>query len=136
MSKSWQLLTFKSMKKTTLLTFFLAAFLASCGQDYNSNYNDKGRYAPIAGIDSSTPDGARLLASYRIMQDKCFQCHQWSSYKSSAQWVAAGKVVAGSTGASSIYTNLINAGGNMPPAPIAQLTSEEVASIEAWINGI
>jgi len=88
------------------------------------------------GIDSSTPDGARLLASYRVMQDKCFQCHQWSTYKTSAQWVAAGKVVGGSTGASSVYTRLKNAGGDMPPEPIAQLTSEELSSIESWINGI
>ncbi len=135
MSKLWQLLTFKMMNRNLFFLFSLL-LIASCGQDYNSNYSDKGRYAPIAGIDSSTPDGARLLASYRVLQDKCFQCHQWSSYKTSAQWVAAGKVVAGSTGGSSLYTNLINAGGNMPPAPIAQLSSDELATIEAWINGI
>lgn len=110
--------------------------LSGCGQDYNSNYGDYGQYSPVEGIDSSTPEGARLLAAYKVMQTKCFQCHQWSTYKTSAQWVSTGLVTAGNSSGSEIYTILKNNGGNMPPDPIAQLTGEEVDSIKAWIDGL
>ncbi|MBC7430052.1 MAG: hypothetical protein H7336_15665 [Bacteriovorax sp.] len=123
------------MKKIICMTFivFLAA---SCGQDYNSSSGDYSQYAPIEGIDTSTADGARLLTAYKVFQVKCFQCHNaWSSYKSSAQWISAGLVSAGNQGASLIHTRLKNNGGDMPQDPISELTSEEFAAIEAWING-
>lgn len=124
------------MNNKNLFCLILSLFIVSCGQDYNSNYGDKGRYTPIEGIDSSTPEGARLLASYRVMQEKCFQCHQWSTYKTSEQWVTANLVTRGSTSGSGVYTRLKNNGSDMPPDPIAQLTSEELASLEAWINAL
>lgn len=123
------------MKKISGL-LFLVLILSGCGQDYNSNYGDYGQYSPVEGIDSSTPEGTRLLAAYKVMQAKCFQCHQWSTYKTSAQWVSAGLVVAGNSSGSDVYTILKNNGGNMPPDPIAQLSSEEVNSIQTWIDGI
>lgn len=124
------------IKKVLSFTLFLLLF-SSCGQDYNSNSGDFGQYAPIEGIDSSTADGARLLGAYRIFQAKCFQCHQeWSGYKTSAQWVSSGKVSAGNASASNVWTILKNNGGNMPPDPIAQLTADEMASVEQWIDGI
>ena len=108
-----------------------------CGQDYNSNSGDFGQYAPIEGIDSSTADGARLLASYKVFQAKCFQCHNsWANYKSSAQWEASGLVQKGNSSASQVYTRLKNNGGNMPPDPIAELTATELLSVETWINQI
>lgn len=120
--------------KSIIGTIFLLLLVAGCGQDYNSNTGDYSQYAPIEGIDSSTPDGARLLAAYKIFQAKCFQCHTWSQYKTSAQWVSAGKVAQGNASASAIYTILKNNGGNMPPDPIAELTSTELAAVESWIN--
>lgn len=123
------------MKKILALTFTIL-MLTGCGQDYNSNYGDGGQYSPIEGIDSSTPDGTRLLAAYKVAQTKCFQCHQWSTYKTSAQWVSAGLAVAGNSGGSEMYTILKNNGGNMPPDPIAQLTTEELESIKTWIDGM
>lgn len=123
------------MKKISGL-LFLILFISGCGQDYNSNYGDYGQYSPVEGIDSSTPEGVRLLAAYKVMQTKCFQCHQWSAYKTSAQWVSAGLVIAGNSSGSEVYTILKNNGGNMPPDPIAQLTSDEVNSIQVWIDGI
>ncbi len=125
-----------SMKKNVFLIAVLALF-SGCGQDYNSSSNDAGQYAPIEGIDSSTASGARLLAAYRVMQSKCFQCHSsWSTYKTNALWVSSGKVVAGNTSASSVYTSLKNNNGNMPPDPYAQLTAEELETITTWIQGI
>jgi uncharacterized membrane protein len=124
------------MIKKIITLIFLMMLLQGCGQDYNSNSGDYSQYAPVEGIDSSTPDGTRLLAAYKIMQTKCFQCHTWSSYKSSASWVSARLVTAGSTGGSDLYVKLKNVGGNMPPDPIAQLTAEELTAIEVWINNI
>ena len=120
--------------------FILLAFtvlMTSCGQDYNSSSSDAGQYAPIEGINSSTAGGARLLAAYRVMQSKCFQCHSaWSTYKTNALWVSSGKVVAGNTSASSAYTSLKNNNGNMPPDPYAQLTTEELETVTSWIQGM
>ncbi len=124
-----------NMKKIFSLTFLLI-LLAGCGQDYNSNTGDFAQYSPIEGIDSSTPDGTRLLAAYKIFQAKCFSCHSWSEYKSSAQWVSAGLVSKGNTSASQVWTSLKNNNGTMPKDPIAELTSTELATVEAWINGI
>ena len=117
---------------------FLLITLASCGSDYNSNYGDYSKYGPIEGIDSSTPDGARLLAAYRVMQGQCFSCHAgYADYKSSAAWVASGssRVVAGSPTSSTIFTKLLNNGGTMPLNG-SQLSADDVAAIEAWITGI
>lgn len=130
---SWLQLLMFNMKKIFCLTFLLI-LAAGCGQDYNSNTGDFSQYSPIEGIDSSTPDGTRLLAVYKIFQAKCFSCHTWSQYKTSEQWVSAGLVSKGNTGASQVFTRLKNSGGNMPPDPIAELTSTELLSVEAWIN--
>ena len=120
-----------------LLIAFVLILASSCGQDYNSNSGDFGQYAPIEGIDSSSPDGSRLLAAYKVFQAKCFQCHNsWSGYKTSDQWVAAGNVSKGNLSASQVYTRLKNNGGNMPPDPIAELTADELLSVETWINQI
>lgn len=131
MLKWWRFLIFK--------IFFLFSFfslLTGCGQDFNSNYGDFGQYAPIEGIDSSTPEGARLLAAYKVLQAKCFQCHSWSNYKTSQAWIDAGRVVAGNPSASSIYSTLKNNNGNMPPDPFAPLTSAEIVLFEDWINNL
>ena len=122
-----------NMKKIIGLTLLLV-LLAGCGQDYNSNSGDFAQYAPIEGIDSSTPDGTRLLAAYKVFQAKCFQCHTWSAYKTSADWVSAGLASKGNSSASQVYTRLKNNGSNMPPDPIAELTAAELLSVETWIN--
>ena len=126
----------EKMKKILSL-IILSVVLSSCGQDYNSSSNDAGQYAPIEGIDSSTAGGARLLAAYRVMQSKCFQCHSsWATYKTNALWVSSGKIVAGNPSASSAYTSLKNNNGNMPPDPYAQLTTEELETVTNWIQGM
>ena len=126
-----------NMIKKFFAALFCIIFFTGCGQDYNSNSSDLKQYSPIDGIDTSTVDGVRLLTAYKVFQTKCFQCHQdWADYKTSEQWTSAGKVVAGSAGTSSVWTFLKNNGGSMPPDPIAQLTSKELADVEAWISGI
>lgn len=127
-----QLSTFNFMKKILCITFLLS-LVSGCGQDYNSNYGDYAQYSPVEGIDSSTPEGLRLLEAYKVFQGKCFQCHSWSDYKTSQQWIDAGKVTAGVPGSSSVYTRLKNNGGNMPPDPIGALSTAEFTAVENWI---
>jgi len=118
------------MNKSFLILFFLI-FLNSCGQDYNSNYNDRGTYADI-GI----PPGDPLYNSYIILQNKCFSCHVWGDYKTSAQWESAGLVTAGNFNGSTIIKSLKNYGGNMPKDPYSPLTSTEIESLKVWINSL
>ena len=105
----------------------------SCGQDYNSNYNDRGTYADI-GI----PPGTPLYNSYKILQNKCFSCHAaaWQDYKTDQAWVDAGKIVKGSFDTSTLKTRLVNFGGDMPKPPNAALTDAEVATLRGWVNGL
>lgn len=111
--------------------------MTSCGQSYNSNSGDMATYEPIEGIDSSTPEGERLLAAYKALRPNCFSCHQgYADYKTSEQWVSAGLVTAGNPTSSTVYTILKNVGGRMPPDPGAPLTAQELADVEAWITGL
>ncbi len=121
------------MKKKLFIIFF-AILLSSCGQDYNSNYNDRGTYADI-GI----PPGDPLYTPYVILQNKCFSCHssEWQNYKTSAQWVTAGLVTAGNYNISKLKVNLKNySGGTMPPDPTSPLTSTELDTLKTWINNL
>lgn len=121
------------MKKSFLHLFFLFFILSSCGQDYNSNYNDRGTYADI-GIAPGTP----LYNSYRILQNKCFSCHgnAWQDYKTDQAWIDSGKITRGSFDTSEIKTKLVNYGGNMPPPPSAALTAAEIGTLRTWINSL
>jgi uncharacterized membrane protein len=120
------------MKKN--LVFLLAfLFLISCGQDYNSNTNDRGTYADT-GISAGDP----FYQPYQVLQTKCFSCHgsEWSDFKISQQWVDAGLVVPGNYATSLIKTRLKNYGGNMPPEPFSPLTTTEINIISTWINSL
>lgn len=122
------------MKKSFLLPIILlslVSLLSSCGQDYNSNYNDRGTYADI-GI----APGSNLYNSYVILQNKCFSCHAWQDYKTNQAWIDSGRVTRGSFDTSSIKTRLSNFGGDMPPAPTAALTASEVETLRTWINNL
>lgn len=116
-----------------ILLFILSMAFASCGQDYNSNYNDRGTYADI-GISAGDP----LYRPYQVLQTKCFGCHasEWSDYKNSQQWVDAGLVVRGNYASSALKTRLRNFGGNMPPDPYSPLTSTELEILRTWINAL
>lgn len=111
----------------------MMTLLASCGQDYNSNYNDRGTYADI-GI----PPGDALYQPYVIMQNKCFSCHgsQWKDYITSQQWADAGLITKGNFAASTLKTNLKNFGGTMPPDPYSPLTAAELDTVKNWINSL
>ena len=107
--------------------------LISCGQEYNSNYNDRGTYADI-GI----PPGSPLYNSYVILQNKCFSCHAspYQDFTTNAAWITSGRVIAGNFNTSPIKLRLKNFGGDMPPAPYAELTAAEIETLKNWINGL
>ena len=121
------------MIKKIFLFQFIVLCLSSCGQDYNSNYNDRGTYADI-GI----PPGDPLYNPYVILQNKCFSCHssEWQNYKTSAQWVNAGLVTPGNYNISKLKVNLKNYGGTMPPEPTSPLLSSELEILRVWINNL
>ncbi len=116
------------MKRSFLLLIFLLLFLGSCGQDYNSNYNDRGTYADI-GIPAGTP----LYNAYVLIQNRCFSCHSgaWQDFKTDQAWMDSGLVSKGSFDTSTLRNKLQNYGGNMP-----RLTSSEIDTLKTWINGL
>ena len=120
------------MKKIITL-LYLALLVTSCGQDYNSNYNDRGTYA-----DSGIPSGSPLYNAYVVIQNKCFTCHgsQWQDYKTSQQWIDAGLVIKDNYTNSKIIYRLKNYGGDMHSGPYSQLTSSETDALRTWINSI
>lgn len=120
----------------SIYTIIFIFLLSGCGQSFNSNSGDASQYEPISGIDDSTPEGERFLAAYKVYKNNCFTCHAWEEYKTSAHWVASSLVVPNSISTSKVYTDLRNVGGDMPPSQYPQLTTEEVATIVAWINGM
>jgi hypothetical protein len=119
------------MKRKFLLHSLLLILFVSCGQDYNSNYNDRGTYADI-GIPTGTP----FYNSYLILQSKCFSCHSYSGYTTDQQWIDAGLVTRGSFDTSTLKSVLKNYGGLMPKDPISALTDAEVEVLRGWINGL
>lgn len=116
-----------------VIAFFIAIAVSSCGQDYNSNYNDRGTYADI-GI----PPGTPLYNSYIILQNKCFSCHAspYKDFTSNQAWIDSGRVIAGNFDNSPIKLRLKNFGSNMPPEPNARLTDAEIETLRNWINGL
>jgi mono/diheme cytochrome c family protein len=122
------------LKKFTAFFGFMI-IMSSCGQNYNSNYNDLGQYT-AAAIDRSTVAGARFAAAYSILQVKCMGCHAWASYDSSEKWIQSGYVIQGNFSGSNIITHLKNFGGNMPKDPASALPDSEIADLLAWITNL
>jgi hypothetical protein len=125
------------MSKSSLLWIFniilLVLISISCGQEYNSNYNDYDQYG--GDIDTSTTFGA----AFYVLKKRCFQCHQWGEYTTSQAWIDAGKVVPGNWDQTKELLQLKGyaaSGGDMPKDPYSELTTEEAAKIELWVNGL
>ena len=111
-------------------------FLVSCGQDTNSQSNDRTEYGQVE-IDNSSPEGQRLSSAYAVLQTNCFSCHGgWSDYTTSNQWINAGKVEPGSYATSLLVTRLKNNGGDMPPNPKGALSTADITVLQSWIDNL
>lgn len=111
-------------------------FLISCGQDTNSQSNDRTEYGAVE-IDITSPEGQRLSAAYAVLQTNCFSCHGgWSEYTTSNQWINAGKVEPGSYATSLLITRLKNNGGDMPPNPKGALPTADITVLQNWIDNL
>lgn len=113
-------------------------FLTSCGQDYNSNAFDKLKYSGSLSVGS--PEEERLVAAYSVIEKNCISCHNgyhnnYSSYKSSDNWVETGLVVPGDFENSFLVKKLKNYGGTMPQGG-ASLGSSEIEAIQSWIENL
>lgn len=110
----------------------LLSLFVSCGQNFNTNTFDAKAFG------SGTVEAA-LADSFAILQDKCMSCHnyhqQWQTYRTSAQWVAAGRVIPGNAFASDLITRMKNFGGDMPLEGDS-LSSDEADVIRQWINAL
>lgn len=120
--------------QSLLIIFFLFFTLFSCGQDFNSNSNDEGQYSTVT-IDSSTPEGARFSAAYKVIQTQCMGCHDWASYDTKEKWTEA-YVVAGNYAGSPLISILKNYGGSMPKDPYPALSPADLVVLENWISNL
>lgn len=111
-------------------------FFISCGQDNNSQTNDRTEYGTVE-IDTSSPEGQRFAAAYGVLQTNCFSCHGgWASYTTSNQWINASKVDPGYYATSLLAIRLKNNGGNMPPNPQGALSVADDTILKNWINNL
>lgn len=113
----------------------LTAFLGACGQDYNSNSGDEnlGGGTPLK-VSCGTPDAARLCTAITIIRKSCGGCHaDMAAYETDAAWVSSGRVVAGKTASSTVFTRLINSGSDMPQGGSA-LPTKDYDALRAWID--
>lgn len=121
------------MKYFLIIALFI---LAGCGQDTNSQTNDRTEYGQVE-IDTTSPEGARLSAAYAVLQTNCFSCHgTWASYTTSNDWINSGKIEPGSYATSELAVRLKNNGGNMPPNPKSALSSADDTTLKNWINNL
>lgn len=126
------------MLNTNKLFLILILLLAGCGQTFNSNTSDSGLIPLLACTEAGTAAGDRFCAAKLIIQDKCVNCHsgyhdQWAAFTNDAKWKASGRVVAGSTAASSLITRLKNQGGNMP-ADNPQIPDTNYQTLIEWVQ--
>ncbi len=121
------------LKQIMFLIFIF--FVSGCGQDYNSNTNDKSQYTTVE-IDTSTPQGSRFALAYKVLQTQCFECHAWSVLNTSERWVDSGYVTRGNYTDSPIIGILKNYGGTMPKDPYPAMTTTDLAILEDWITNM
>lgn len=105
-----------------IIVLFMISFYAVGCQVNNSNSGDDVKFS----------DGAQ-----GIFQNRCSQCHGYGSYDN-ARFISEGLVVAGNPAGSPLFSRLRGSavGGleNMPPT--GDITSDEVALIRTWIEGL
>lgn len=116
-----------------LLASILAAIsiaLTDCGQNFNSNSGDH------AGGGISCPNDANLCIAYDVITNNhCFDCHQWSSYTTDADWIGAGLINPGNPTKSLIISNLKNSGGAMPQN-FGALSNSDFNALVTWIQNL
>ena len=114
--------------------------LTSCGQVFNSNSNDLNIYASDCASSGSPEYAAPCL----IIKDQCISCHsgyhdKWASWKTSADWVSNGIVVAGDPNGSQLIYRMKNfqggADSNMPEG-LPQIPDDEYNTLVDWIEAL
>jgi mono/diheme cytochrome c family protein len=123
--------------KFILVILCSVVLLPNCKfQTANSVSGDKEAYSPPEPIDTTDESAVRFAAAKAVFKSKCVTCHSAFVTYTQAQWINYQYVVPGSSSTSYIVTKLAGAGsdGNMPPGDA--LSSENIATIKAWVDGI
>ena len=84
------------------------------------------------------PSDVRFCAANEIIQNNCSNCHfhtSWVGYDTSQKWIDSGRVLAGDSSGSILFTKLKNNGGNMPSGAPA-LSNEDAQAIKDWIDAL
>lgn len=114
----------------------LLLFYIGC-QDYNSNTFDKDRYGEL----ELTGNKVNFEASYKILQNKCMNCHrhaQWAGYTDSEDWVSNENLITpggpAGGGDSQVIFRIINHGGTSSDMPQggSALPAAEFDKLKAW----
>jgi hypothetical protein len=116
-----------------ILIALLAVLTAGC-QVYNSGSRNKLLYG--GGVDPGTSFGRAFL----VIRERCLSCHaQFAGWTTEQAWIDNGYVVAGSIAESQVYNRLsgANLGISAEDMPLdSVLTSDELAAIREWIEGL
>lgn len=121
-----------SWSRVSVVAFLgsVSFFGTGCGpQLENFVSGDEARY----GI---TAEGtAEYQAAVVVLNNNCVACHSDFGSLSEAEWIASGKVVAGSPSTSTLYQSIRGSGvgaQNMPPS--STIGPSELDAISTWIT--
>lgn len=125
------------MKK--MLLIFITLFLFGC-QDTNSNSDDKIKYGPIE-ITETDPN---FLAAYKVIQNRCVNCHtssihnHWAGLISNDDWLSQYVIVKNRPDLSALIQRIINSGAPSSNMPIggSALPANEYQALTKWVTEI
>jgi hypothetical protein len=120
-----------------LNSLILLIFLTGCMQTFNSNTGDEGLIGNC--VDTSLTN---LRAAYSVLRADCMSCHtgyhdSWATNCTDQAWIDTGQVVSGDATGSNLLIRMKNYSppGDMPLSS-PQVSSDDYALLETWINGM
>jgi len=115
-----------------ILILILVGGIVGCLQTENTSSLDADQYSGVVSEE--------FAVARKIFKQSCANgCHAYHAM-SETQLIAAGVLVPGSPEASQIYYRLDGSSGSLGPKDMPQegafLSTEEIESIEEWVNSV